>query len=175
LENLLLYLIIAAGILLVVAGAYGAAPALLPRRRAQADGHHSLGQIFTTGEAFPLLERDLGRITAEAPGTRAVESVEPDDQVAAAQGATLQMRFLSSTPEFEDALLSDLMTEIEILRGQIEGLRAELGSFVLQTARLREEKPPNSEGKRRARPQNQDLPLPLKRQVVEVRRHKRSA
>jgi hypothetical protein len=176
-ENLLLYLIIAAGFAMLLAGAYGAAPSLFPRRRTDAAGmHHAVGPIFALGGAFPLLQDDLGDASSasrpsvaiiEAPGADGPLDDDPLPDEADEDEAG----------QVDETLLMDLLLEIELLRGQMQGLRSELTLFAAKAAAVQPgPHPASAEPKRRARTQTTvDLPQPLRRHVVDLRKQRRSA
>jgi hypothetical protein len=184
-ENALLYLVIVAGVGLMLAGAYGAAPAIFPRRRA----HAGAAQIFTLGAAFPLLEEDLApalamsaeTTTAEAPlmSFGAEEDGGPEFGLyedAAGSERRFAVGAIADVSEVDEAMLGDLMAEIEGLRSQIEGLRSELGLFTLQTAALQSREATAAiEPRRRNRQPPAALPPPLRRQLVDIRKQRRSA
>ncbi len=188
-DTLLLYVIVAGALGLMAAGAYGAAPVFLLKREPSAHGPRtaSVGGIFTLGAAFPLLEDDLAQgpqdlaaavMKSSASGAaRGREVHEPDYEE---EGAGAEED--APGDPFDEEVLSDLFTEIGMLRLQIEVLRTELGAFATKANTTVKEKqalvsrPPGAEPRKRLRTQpNSDLPVTLKRRLSDVRRKRRPA
>jgi hypothetical protein len=166
---------------MILAGAYGALPALLPRRRLQAitaggaaldisSKHAETTRALVVAE--PAAPIATGGVSAPAEVLRKVEPETSFDDVEACASD-------ESLPAVDSEMLSDLMSEIWLLRVQIESLRTELGSLSRAAASgpSAEATPVTAaESKRRTKPQAAvDLPKPLRRQVVDIRKQRRSA
>jgi hypothetical protein len=130
------FLAILVGVSFVGLGVYGAAPAVLTWRRSREV--RPLG-VFNVSEAFPLLRQDLETIAPEPathPAPTPAPAVEP--------------------------VPSGLLSEVDLLHQEVDGLRREIGSLRLSQ-------------RRRTRPLQPAAALPaaLRRQLVVVRQMRR--
>jgi hypothetical protein len=192
-QNAILYLVAAAGFMMLFAGAYGLLPAVFGRRRAHAGLPatglassesapslrsenaalaQALAQTLTQGTPSPVELKNAAAPVAPSPEPASKEpfplttAVEPEDD-----------GFEETRPVDPD-LLTDLISEVWLLRAQIEALRGEIGGIARQAGgpQKPQEEPPSAEARRRSRPPTPaELPLPLRRQLVDIRRQRKSA
>jgi hypothetical protein len=188
LESLLLYVVLVASLALMLAGAYGAAPALFARRPAPVQGFvpDDQPQMFDLGPAFPLLlQRDLAPAPIEPSAINATSPLtigsvpafdDTDDSGEYDLDAELaDGRVAGDRPQSDDDVLTDIFAEVSLLRAQIEGLRAELGGIRSQATTLAKNERSTETRRRYRNGVKADLPLSLQRQIGHIRRDRRSS
>lgn len=188
-ESLLLYVVLVASLALMLAGAYGAAPALFARRPAPVQGFlpDNQPQMFDLGPAFPLLQQELAPAPVEPStinataspaigGTSAFDDTDDSGEYASdAELAVTDGGVAGDRPQSDDDLLTDIFAEVSLLRAQIEGLRAELGGIRSQATTLVKNERAAETRRRYRNGVKAGLPVSLRRQIGDVRRGRRSA
>jgi hypothetical protein len=186
---MLLYVVLVASLALMLAGAYGAAPALFARRPAPVQGFvpDTQTQMFELGPAFPLLPQDCAPASVQQPaanvagpvGISAVavfdDAVEDEAHDIDGEFAADQSGAPGDRPPADDDLLTDIFAEVSLLRAQIEGLRAELGGIRSQATTLVKNERAAETRRRYRNGVKADLPVSLRRQIGDVRRGRRSS
>jgi hypothetical protein len=172
-DSVLLFVAVASGAALILAGAYGLAPSLLPRRR-RAESQLVAARLAgadASGQAAPAPASTATAVVAgEDKESTPIEVASPQQPKATGFDPLLGDAAWASD-EADGDLLDEMMAEIEMLRSQVRRLRAELeGLRARTTARARPARSNDRHSPRRLRPQARvDLPPPLRRQLSSIR------
>jgi hypothetical protein len=176
-DSLLLYVVVTAGAALILAGAYGLAPSLLPRRRRPAELRLVSARLLgSEGPESLAAAQDAPAVALaaagedEAPPSLADASLEPP-RPAAGFDPLLEDGGAWASDDTDAAFLDELLAEVELLRAQVRRLRAELDDLRAKArARTKPGRSNDRHSPRRLRPQARvDLPPPLRRQLSSIR------
>ncbi|HXH22726.1 MAG TPA: hypothetical protein VNN10_11920 [Dehalococcoidia bacterium] len=180
-DGFVIYLLLGIVGVLALAGAYSAAPALLSRRDAHADGTTITRRLYAySGGGAGAAAEDRASIAREAVATAAALSApEASEARTGPEAGEFSLEDAGAEEGYDIAdpeeVLTDLFAEIGMLRLQIDGLRRELSGLGVKAGARRQQDREGAQQQARRRYRAgapTELPVSLRRRLGDVRRRK---